>query len=250
MKKKLHLLTAFAFIATLVSAQVTTNSEAIIVTPANASGDDSITITFDLTKACKVGDKFITADDNTVMMHSSAHTTYPLADWGDYNVDFDAVPKDSINHPTTALTKNTNGTWFIKMLPRTFYGVPEVTAITGLSIVFNVGSWDREGKAINEAGDGCANFKVEFSPATAINHLSSSSDFTVYPNPLVGNDLTVRSSKNIVRLKISDVLGKEILTVNGNSAELKLSIARLQKGLYILSVYDVNGFAGSQKIIK
>lgn len=248
MKRKLLSFCALAFTAVLVNAQM---PAAITMTPPDASGKHLITLTFDPSKACE-SDKAITADDTAVYMHASAHTFNPITQWGNFGVDYNAEPGGGY---TTKWVKSDTGTWSITFVPQTYFKVHPDSLITGISLVLNIGSWDREGKDVDAAGDGnCDDFKIQLSTDTtnlntAVNSKKVNS-FSIYPNPVV-SELYVNNDKNISYAIVSDVIGKVILKVSGNSNKnLEIGTQSLPKGLYILTVYDANGFAGSSKFVK
>jgi Leucine-rich repeat (LRR) protein len=68
--------------------------------------------------------------------------------------------------------------------------------------------------------------------------------FNFYPNPVI-NELNV-VSPSFSRFEIIDVSGKEILT----SYQSTTSLNTLKKGVYFLTVYDLNGNFNTEKIIK
>lgn len=68
--------------------------------------------------------------------------------------------------------------------------------------------------------------------------------FNVYPNPVI-DELKVASS-SFSRLRLIDLSGKEILT----SFTPEINLNNVKKGVYFLTVYDLNGNFNTQKIIK
>lgn len=250
MEKKLHfrsmMILSILFLGVTAKADI---PAAITLTPLNSNGKVPITITFDPAKACDNGVKTLVGETK-IQMHSSAHTPYfPLANgWGNYSVTFDADPADT-THTTTDLTSNGDGTWSITFTPADFYAVPADSAIIGLSVVFNNGSWDKEGK--DSLGSACSDFKVSLTnDITNVKTVLLKNSFAFSPNP-VGNQLLVTSSDNIQSIIISDILGKQVLKISGTqSTNFKLSTEGLSRGIYIISVYDSKGFAGSSKLVK
>jgi len=221
--------------------------EAITLDPLNTDGFSPVTMTFDPSKACDNGAKTLVGAAK-IQMHSSIHTMYtPMSGWGIYGVDWNAVPKDG-SHTTTDLTDNGNGTFSITFTPSEFYGVPIDSTIVGLSIVFNNGTWDKEGK--DKSGLNCVDFKVMLSSAISVKQLSVNNRFSFTPNP-VYDIMKINASENIESVVVSNILGKEIMKVSGNrNLDMIVNTQSLAKGIYIISVYDSKGFAGNSKLVK
>jgi hypothetical protein len=249
MKRRLLSLFAIAFTG-IAFAQMPAS---ITMTPANASGKHLITLTFDPAKACDLdAAKQITTDDTAIYMHGSAHTYNPMTSWGNFGVDYNAEPGGGY---TAKWEKNANGTFSASFIPQKYFKVPTDSLITGISFVLNVGSWDREGKDVDADGDGkCNDFKITLSRDTT--NLNTAviaktfTSFTLYPNPVV-DELKISNDKQISYIVVSDVIGKTVLKVAGNNySQVDVATKQLQRGMYILSVYDVNGIAGTAKFLK
>jgi hypothetical protein len=116
---------------------------AITISPANATGTDQLTITYDPSKGCTPSGTASMVGASVVKMHSAAFiydnlSTWP--GWGQYAVNYDQTPNDGI-HTTTDFTSNGDGTYSITIIPSKYYAVPAGKTIIGLSMVFNDGSW-------------------------------------------------------------------------------------------------------------
>lgn len=74
-------------------------------------------------------------------------------------------------------------------------------------------------------------------------------DAVIYPNPLVGENLTVKSEGNIKKIEVVNVIGKLInRTKNENFAlhELAIHLGKCDKGIYLVKV----SFSDDKSIIK
>ena len=84
-------------------------------------------------------------------------------------------------------------------------------------------------------------------PATRIS-VTSQSDLSVYPNP--GNGVFTISSAAVGKsFKVSNILGQQVLEGKITSNNYKLNMTAQQKGVYFVSIDDVNGKL-IRKIIK
>lgn len=75
--------------------------------------------------------------------------------------------------------------------------------------------------------------------------------FSLYPNPVTNNNLTITSnSAEVKNISIFNVLGKNVLTASvfGNSAEI--NTASLASGIYIIKVQEGVNIATSKLVIK
>lgn len=70
----------------------------------------------------------------------------------------------------------------------------------------------------------------------------------IYPNPVSGN-LNIRANENINQIWISDISGKLLQVVDGNSQTLAIDFSGFSKGIYLLKIETENRMA-IQKIIK
>jgi hypothetical protein len=131
---------------------------AITISPANATGWDQITITYDPSKGCTPSSSISLVGSPVVKLHSAAFIYDNFASWpswGQYLVNYDQTPNDGI-HATTDFSANGDGTYSITMVPAKYYAVPAGKTIIGLTLVFNNGSWAGQGKDFINAV--CDNF--------------------------------------------------------------------------------------------
>ncbi|WP_299385502.1 endonuclease [uncultured Lacinutrix sp.] len=70
----------------------------------------------------------------------------------------------------------------------------------------------------------------------------------IYPNPVKGNLLNIEVKEN-TRFEIYSILGKKILEGNVTPTNKKVSVSRLNKGVYILKLETPNGSI-SKKLVK
>lgn len=73
---------------------------------------------------------------------------------------------------------------------------------------------------------------------------------SLYPNP-ASNNLNIVSSSNIRNIRVMNLLGQQVLSIaNVGSEFYTLDIAKLNAGVYIVSITDANGKVNSSRFIK
>jgi glycosidase len=134
---------------------------AITITPADATAWEPLTLTYDPSLGCTPSGKGSLVGAPKIMMHSACFYLEYIdswgSSWGQTTIDYNATPKDG-SHATTDLTPNGDGTYSITFVPGQYYGAPQGSIIIGLTMVFNGGSWDAEGK--DPSRGGCGDFYV------------------------------------------------------------------------------------------
>ncbi|MCK5637470.1 MAG: T9SS type A sorting domain-containing protein [Flavobacteriaceae bacterium] len=73
--------------------------------------------------------------------------------------------------------------------------------------------------------------------------------FSYYPNPVINNELTLLSSKNISIINVYNSIGQRVLSKNPVTLETKLDMHNLTTGTYLIEV-TIGTKEGSFKIIK
>ena len=75
--------------------------------------------------------------------------------------------------------------------------------------------------------------------------------FSISPNPLTSfTTIKVSNSNGSVQLRIYDILGKLVKTVNSNTNEFTLQKENLESGVYMLNIYAEDGsFQDTKKLI-
>ena len=156
---------------------------AISIDPPDATAWEQMTLTYDPSKGCTPSGKGSLVGASVIKMHSACFYLENIDEWpswGQTTIDYNAVPEDGI-HSTTDLTPNGDGTYSITFIPGEFYGAPTGKPIMGLTMVFNNGSWNNEGKDF--ANSGCKDFFVPLNYVVGlfvqITEPSSSSFFTL-----------------------------------------------------------------------
>ena len=76
----------------------------------------------------------------------------------------------------------------------------------------------------------------------------SASSIAVYPNPVVNNELTVRSSKALSKLQVIDLSGKVLIEQKVADFEATIPVD-LPKGIYYLKSIDVAQNIALKKLI-
>jgi hypothetical protein len=73
--------------------------------------------------------------------------------------------------------------------------------------------------------------------------------FSVFPNP-VDNQFHIRSEFEMNKLQILDLLGNVVASFDHPLDNSLISVAGLQKGLYLLKVTNLNGSDAIMRIVK
>lgn len=90
---------------------------------------------------------------------------------------------------------------------------------------------------------------VVLTPVNSVNN-QMLNNFVLYPNP-AKEYLNITSSKQINSIKVFNITGQEILTINDIKTEkYTVNTSMLNSGVYILTITDVNGYSTSKKMIK
>lgn len=77
--------------------------------------------------------------------------------------------------------------------------------------------------------------------------IASLDNFTVYPNPASNNTIYIKNADELIRYRIFDTSGKEVLA--SNKLNNGIDISSLENGIYFLEVVDFTGMKETQKII-
>ena len=84
---------------------------------------------------------------------------------------------------------------------------------------------------------------------TGIEENGESSDFAIaHPNPTTG--MTIVTGKNLQQAEIINILGQQVLSVQGKGNELHIDMAALPAGIYFVTVTDEEGRKCVRKVVK
>lgn len=251
MKKIFTLLAAAGF-------GLTANAQVVTISPANATGNQAITITLNAANACvPTGKQPVTAAGATaVHMHSGVGI---VADINDPDGKWTNVI--AWDEPGTQLTAQGNGVFSITITPRTFYNVDPASTIHRLSMVFNGGSWDYEAKDPTGTPGTCNDFFIELSTATSVAEQAlEARSVKAYPNPFSESTTvsftTLRDAQ--VKVNVFNILGQEVATVLDSKLESGKHFAKwdgssnsgqnLPNGQYFIQV-SVDGAVSTAKVV-
>lgn len=73
--------------------------------------------------------------------------------------------------------------------------------------------------------------------------------FNTYPNPFY-NTLIIENLENATQIVISNILGQSVMTVNVFDTKMVIPTAKLNKGIYFITVFDKNNNTRTKKMIK
>lgn len=180
----------------------------VVIVPANATADDSITIIVNHRETCPRNDAGLGAA-TTVRLHGGVRIN---------GVNWQNVVSASNGDPTqplTTFTPSADGTFRKRILPRSYFNVPQGTVIEALNFVLNGGPdndpWIRQGKVCdangNAAPGGAGDFFFSFPLAP------SNGRFAVL-NELPTSDTTLLINGTVrFRAFIRDTTGQAIDSV-------------------------------------
>jgi len=88
--------------------------------------------------------------------------------------------------------------------------------------------------------------------ATAINKVTMSTHFNVYPNPLTGSTFIVEADNNLLgsTIVITDACGKQIQQGTLNSTKQIINTNALSTGIYFVQIRNTSGLLAIQKLMK
>jgi len=73
---------------------------------------------------------------------------------------------------------------------------------------------------------------------------------TIRPNPCIST-LNIFSSKELGRIKLINSVGQEVMRIDHKTAGIiQLDVSGFKSGVYILSLYDINGNILNQRVVK
>lgn len=236
------------------------NAQVVTISPANATGDQPITITLNAANACVPDGKLPVTDPTAtaVHMHSGVGITADINDPSNNGKWYNVVNWDE---PGTELTAQGGGVYTIIITPRTFYNVDPSETIHRLSMVFNGGSWDFEAKAPGATAGSCDDIFIELSTATSVAEQAlEARSVKAYPNPF--NESTTVSFTTLrdaqVKVNVYNILGQEVATVLDNKLESGKHFTKwdgssnsgqsLPNGQYFIKV-SVDGAVSTTKVV-
>lgn len=133
----------YLFISALLSCSLLTNGQVVKVEPEKPVSGSEITLTFDLSQAADPRAKKLLGKTDDVYLWSGAGTT------ADGN-PFKFRPKDQVKfskpNESGKMTYVGDNVWSIKLVPRTYFAVPDSLPIKRLGLVLRSGN----GKAQTE----------------------------------------------------------------------------------------------------
>ena len=87
--------------------------------------------------------------------------------------------------------------------------------------------------------------------SSGIEEVSAAPKFSCFPNPLIGDNLTIKSDNKISKVRIYSLTGVEIKEIAGNHlTQLPINLIGVQAGYYLINVLLENGTSSSVKLIK
>ncbi len=194
------------------------------VTPAGATGNDTITITVDPRFTCPTP----TANAATSLFGAPVIRLHSGVKVGRNGANFTRVvsaTSDSAQTALTGFTRQINGTWVKRLVPRTYYSVPTNDTIVALNFVMNGGPvggnpWAREGKVCGTNGQPAVGNAADFFAPLALPPFTLVTPRIAVRISLPTSDTTVRGLSNFpIRVTATDstnqAIERTILRVDG-----------------------------------
>jgi len=104
-----------------------------------------------------------------------------------------------------------------------------------------------DGDANSGGGNWTIN-NVSVSEASSVKEINN--NISIFPNPAI-NKLNISSVSNINNITVSNVIGQKVLNIDGiNADNYSLNIADLTKGVYLISIKNINGTFAVTKFVK
>lgn len=114
---------------------------------------------------------------------------------------------------------------------------------TSLTSPVTMPLWISNYKANNAAG-------IEQTFTTSLNEINKAEGITVYPNPFCSQtNISFNKEQKHSTLKITDVLGKEVRSINFSGKQVIIEKGEMQPGIYFLQVNDADQNVMNRKII-
>ena len=93
-------------------------------------------------------------------------------------------------------------------------------------------------------------YRVSPSSTSSVSHLGADTDINIFPNPFTEQtNIVFDTEQKDISLKIVDVIGKEIKTINFTGKQLVLNKDNLEPGIYFVQIIDDNKNVLTKKII-
>jgi hypothetical protein len=84
--------------------------------------------------------------------------------------------------------------------------------------------------------------EVNITPGTILNTMNiKNEDLTVFPNPVLGNQINIRSNKKIESIQLNNLMGQVVYSINNpesNDLITSIKLEQLLKGIYYLNIVN------------
>ncbi len=146
-----------------------------------------------------------------------------------------ATDKKILKDENIVFTKDNSGQIYMQLTPEKALGITNV-AIT--------------------ANDGfltdTKSFNLEVYSVTAVNEWQRNEDVKIYPNPVL-EELIVSfpsASQTAIKINILDMVGRNIFSTVSNASDVRMNIADLPRGMYLVNVTLENGLMIQKRIMR
>lgn len=93
-------------------------------------------------------------------------------------------------------------------------------------------------------------FLVKLGIPTGVAEIENENGFTIAPNPFISQtNIIFNEVQKNTTIKIIDILGKEIKTINLTGKQLTIEKGEMQTGIYFVQIIDVKNIVANKKII-
>jgi ligand-binding sensor domain-containing protein len=85
---------------------------------------------------------------------------------------------------------------------------------------------------------------------TGVNQIKSTTNVSVYPNPFIGNQISIESEIEISKIRVITLDGAVISESIYNERKVKQELPVLNAGFYLVQIYFKNGRMATQKLVR
>jgi len=75
------------------------------------------------------------------------------------------------------------------------------------------------------------------------------SNISIYPNPF-SNTLTLNNLGNATQVRVTNVIGQAVMTINVTNNAMDISTADLENGIYMITIVDANNNTKTERVVK
>jgi hypothetical protein len=94
--------------------------------------------------------------------------------------------------------------------------------------------------------------EVNITPGTILNTLNiKNEDLTVFPNPVLGNQVNIRSNKKIASIQLCNLIGQVVYSINNpemSDLTTSINVDKFPNGIYYVNIVNHDKTSNVKKI--